>query len=338
MKSRKNQLPEQMTAIRQHEPGGALKIEKIAVPHPGPGEVLVEMEASPVNPSDLALLAGGYLERSYPFTPGLEGSGIVVEAGSGLFPRLRLGKRVACSPDQGGDGTWADYMKTSAMKTAPLPKHISPEQGSMMLVNPMTAMAFIQLAREEKHRAIVNNAAASSLGKMLIRLTKSQGIPLINIVRREEQVDALKKLGAVHVLNSTSETFAAELKQLAEELDATLILDAVTGSQSSILLDAAPRGSKLIAYARLSGDPILANPGALIKEEKEIVGFQLGNWLHSKGVLFKLRFINSVKRQLDGELSSTISRTYPLESAEEAIAQYREHMSDGKIILKIGSY
>lgn len=338
MKSRGKQVPDQMAAIRQHEPGGALKIEQVAVPRPGPGEVLVKMDASPVNPSDLALLAGGYLERSYPFTPGLEGSGTVVAAGSGLFPRLRLGKRVACSPDQGGDGTWAVYMKTSAMKTAPLPDHISHEQGSMMLVNPMTAMAFIQLAREGKHRAIVNNAAASSLGKMLIRLTKSQGIPLINIVRREKQVDALKKLGAIHVLNSTSESFASELKQLAEELEATLILDAVTGSQSSILLDAAPRSSTLVAYARLSGDPILADPGALIKEEKKIVGFQLGNWLHTKGILFKLRFISSVKRQLDGALSSSISRTYPLESAEEAIAHYKRHMSEGKIVLNIGSY
>lgn len=338
MKSRGNHLPDQMAAIRQHEPGGALKIEQVSVPRPGPGEVLVKMDASPVNPSDLALLAGGYLERSYPFTPGLEGSGTVVETGSGLFPRLRLGKRVACSPNQGGDGTWAGYMITSAMKTAPLPDHISQKQGSMMLVNPMTAMAFIQIAREGKHRAMVNNAAASSLGKMLIRLTESQGISLINIVRREEQVDTLKELGAIHVLNSTSESFASELKQLAEKLEATLILDAVTGSLSSILLDAAPRGSTLVVYARLSGDPILADPGALITEEKEIIGFQLGNWLHTKGILFKLRFINSVKRQLDSELSSTISRTYPLESAEEAIAHYRENMSDGKIVLNIGSY
>lgn len=337
MKMKGHQLPEQMTAIRQHKPGGTLTFEQIDVPRPGPGQVLIEMEASPVNPSDLALLAGGYLKRSYPFTPGLEGSGKVVAAGSGLFPRLRLGKRVACSPRHGGDGCWAGYMLTSAMNVAPLPSHISGEQGSMMLVNPMTAMAFIQLAREGKHRAIVNNAAASSLGKMLVRLTKSRGIPLINIVRKEEQVDSLKALGAVHVLNSNSLSFAEELKALAAELGATLILDAVCGSQSSILLDAAPRGSTLIAYARLSGDPILADPGTLIKEEKIILGFQLGNWLNTKGLLFKLRFINKVKSALDGELSSQIKRTYPLKSAEEAISHYREHMSDGKIILKIGS-
>ncbi|MEA3462995.1 MAG: zinc-binding dehydrogenase [Bacteroidota bacterium] len=326
-----------MSALRQHEPGGALKIEQTKVPQPGPGEVLVKMDASPVNPSDLALLAGGYLKRSYPFTPGLEGSGTVVAAGSGLFPRLRLGKRVACSPRHGGDGTWAEFMRTSAMNVAPLPSGISSEQGSMMLVNPMTAMAFLQLAREGKHRAIINNAAASSLGKMLVRLTKRRGIPLINIVRKEEQLNTLKKLGAIHVLNSSSESFTEELKALAEELGATLILDAVTGSQTSILLDAAPRGSTLMAYARLSGDPIRTDPVNLIREQKNITGFQLGNWLNTKGLFFKIRFISKVKRALDDELSSHINRSYPLEQAEEAIAYYRDHMSDGKIILKIGS-
>ena len=85
-----------MAAVRQYQPGGALAMEQVEVPRPGPGEVLVKMGASPVNPSDLALIAGGYLERSYPFTPGLEGSGTVVLAGKGIIPRIRLGKRVAC--------------------------------------------------------------------------------------------------------------------------------------------------------------------------------------------------------------------------------------------------
>jgi NADPH:quinone reductase-like Zn-dependent oxidoreductase len=156
-------------------------------------------------------------------------------------------------------------------------------------------------------------------------------------VRKEEQVDVLKELGARHVLNSNSESFAEELKTLAAELRASLVLDAVTGSQSSILLDAAPEGSTLLAYARLSGDPILADPGSLIQEEKKIQGFQLGNWLHTKGLLFKLRFISRVRKFLDNELSSKINRTYPLERTEEAIAYYREHMSAGKIVLKIGS-
>ena len=163
MKVKGNSLPDQMSAIRQHAPGGEVKMEQVSLPIPGPGEVLVKMDAAPVNPSDLAVLKEGYLGLSYPYTPGLEGSGTVVAAGSGLFPKLRLGSRVACSPQRGGDGTWAAYMRTSAMHVAPLPKNVTSEHGSMMLVNPMTAMAFIHLARDGKHKAMVNNAAASSL-------------------------------------------------------------------------------------------------------------------------------------------------------------------------------
>jgi NADPH:quinone reductase len=336
MMAKGTKIPDQMAALRQHKAGGPLQMEKIQVPRPGPGEVLVRMEASPVNPSDLALMAGGYMERSYPFTPGLEGSGTVVEAGSGLLPRLRLGKRVACSPKHGSDGTWAGFMLTKATNVAPIPARISMEQGSMMLVNPMTAMAFLLMAREGKHQAIINNAAASSLGKMLVRLTLNRGIPLINIVRSQTQAETLFKLGAVHVLNSQSPSFEEELRRLAHALNATLVLDAVTGNQSAVLLDAVPPGSTLVAYARLSGEPIKADPDALMRERKKMTGFMLSDWLEDKSLLFKLRFIGKVKKALASELASFINRSYPLERAEEAITYYREHMSEGKIVLQIG--
>lgn len=323
-----------MLAIRQHEAEGKLLMEKVPVPRPGPGEVLIKIAASPINPSDLALLKGGYMDRSYPFTPGLEGSGTVIESGGGLLGSLRKGKRVACSPDPGADGTWAEYMKTSVMRTVPIPESVSMEQGAMMLVNPMTAMAFLHLATTGRHRALVNNAAASSLGKMLISLCAETGLPLINIVRKEEQRHELHRLGASHILNSSESTFETELKQLAAKLDASLFLDAVGGLQSAKLLAAAPPRSTLIVYARLSGEALQADPGDLIRKDKRIMGFQLGNWLETKGILFKLRFINQVKKQLNGALSSRVNQEYAMTEVEEAIAYYREHMSQGKILLK----
>jgi NADPH:quinone reductase-like Zn-dependent oxidoreductase len=325
-----------MNAIRQHQAGGKLLFESVPVPQPGHGEVLVKMHASPVNPSDLALLKGNYLVRKYPFIPGLEGSGMVVASGGGLLPGLRIGKRVACTADTESDGTWAEYMKTPVMRTIPLPHDLSSEQGAMMLVNPMTAMAFLHIARKGRHKAIVNNAAASTLGKMLIRLTGRYQIPLINIVRREEQVAELKNMGAIHVLNSERVSFESELKQLSNDLGANLFLDAVTGKQASLLLRAAPTGTTLIAYARLSGEPLMADPGNLIKEEKQIIGFQLGNWLQTKSTTFKLRFVGRVKKHLSDSLSSHIHLRMPLEAVEEAISVYRENMSLGKVILTIG--
>ncbi len=325
-----------MQTIRQYEQGGELVVESVPVPQPGPGEVLIKMIASPINPSDLALLHGDYLKRNYPFTPGLEGSGLVIKAGAGLLPRLRIGKRVACSPNPESDGTWAQYMKTSALRSIPVPKKISYEQGATMIVNPMTAMAFLHLAKEGNHHSLVNNAAASSLGKMLLRLTIHHGIPLINIVRKEQHVVELKKLGAAHVLNSSSTSFESELQKLSHDLKATLFLDAVTGEQSGILLRNAPPGSRLVVYARLSSDRMILDPGYLVKEEKDMSGFQLNNWLKSKNTLFKLRFVNQVKRHLSGSLSTHVQRRMPMEEVEQAVLLYKENMSMGKIILNIG--
>lgn len=328
-------LPATMKAVRQKEPGGALVTEMVPLPAPGKGEVLVRMHAAPVNPSDLALLKGGYMERQYPFTPGLEGSGLVVASGRGLLALLRKGKRVACTPAPSGDGTWAEYMVTPASRTAPLPGEASFEQGSMMLVNPMTAMAFMEIAGKGKHRALVNNAAGSELGRMLIRLTGRQQLPLINIVRRKEQVSELMEGGAHIVLCSGDPGFGEQLRQAARDLGATLLLDAIGGEQTSLLMEAAPKGSRLICYARLSGDPIRIDPGWLIKEEKTMEGFLLGNWLRDQPLTGKLRLLRNVRKALPDLLSSRIHRTLPLDMAGHAVDTYHRQMSAGKTILRI---
>lgn len=324
-----------MRAVRQHGPGGKLVMETVPVPVPGPGEVLIKMHASPINFSDLSMILGNSPVSHYPFTPGLEGSGTVVKAGRGLFPALRKGKRVACTPVPGTDGTWAEYMVTGALRCTPLPGHISSEQGSMMLVNPMTALAFIEMAKKGKHRGIVNNAAAGALGKMLIRLSVKYGIPLISIVRREEQAEDLRRMGARYVLNSSDPGFREELHRVTRELGATLVLDAIAGQQTSLLLEAAPHRSTLVVYGRLSGEKIKIEPGQLIREGKELSGFFLGSWLQSRSLVSRMRSVNRIGRMLSGTLASPVNRTMPLEQAQEAIQFYRDHMSAGKILLKV---
>ncbi len=335
MDALKNSIPENMLAIRQHEPDGKLVVETILVPQPGRGEVLVKMAASPINPSDLALLKGRYMNRSYPFTPGLEGSGVVVDSGGGVLARMRKGKKVACTPNPEGDGSWAEFMLTSAMRTIPLPASITLEQGAMTVVNPMTAMAFLHMAKTGKHPAMVNNAAASSLGKMLIRLCADQKIPLINIVRNPAHVMELKNLGATYVLNSQDKSFETELFALAAKLGTTLFLDALSGPHTYQLLQAAPPRSTLVVYARLAGESMQINSGYLIRRDIKIMGFQLGNWLQTKGILFKLTLIRQVKKQLGKTLSSHIRQTFSLEDVEMAISDYTQSMSSGKVLLLI---
>lgn len=334
-KGSKKRLPDRMRAVRQGEPGGKPIIESVELPLPRKGEVLVRMHAAPVNPSDLALLKGGYMEREYPFTPGLEGSGEVVGSGGGILPRMRLGKQVACTPNPGSDGTWAEYMVTAATRTAPLPKGIPPEQGSMMLVNPLTAVALMKIARKEGHAAMVNNAAASALGKMLIRLARQHRLPLINIVRSEAQVRTLTEMGAGVVLNSTRSGFGEELQRHCSDLRATCFLDAIGGSHTSLLMKAAPRGSLLICYARLSGDPITIDPAALIREGKTIRGFLLGQWMETQSLITRLNLVRQVRKALPEMLRSPIRNIMPMVQVEQAIADYQNNMSAGKVILRL---
>lgn len=156
-------IPKSMQAVLLEKRDGPLTIGKIPVPRPGPGEVLVHMAASPINPSDLGFIKGSYgYQKPFPIVPGFEGSGTVVAAGRGLLPHLWIGRRVACAVSATG-GTWAQYLVTRAMHCIPLSKHLSLEQGTMMVVNPMSALAFFDMVKDGKHAAIVNPAAASAL-------------------------------------------------------------------------------------------------------------------------------------------------------------------------------
>lgn len=326
-------MKEYMKAVRLYGPGENPVIEDIPVPRPGPGEVLVKMAAAPINPSDLANISEGYLVDSFPATAGIEGSGVVVESGAGLLPRLRKGRSVACTPIPGKDGTWAEYMVTTASRVVPLPPGTDQKQGAMLLVNPLTAMAFIHMARRGRHAAIANNAAASSLGKILIRLARIYGIPLISIVRKQEQLESLKKLGAEYVLNSSRENHSDELRDLCRKLDATLILDAVGGAGTALMLHAAPKGATLVVYARLSGDLLQARPSDLMIPGKSITGFQLGKWLNSNSMLFNLRIISRLKKLLGEHLHTDIAGTCSLDEIHAAIQRYKEHMTGGKYLI-----
>ncbi len=329
-----------MKAVVLSEPGAKPTVENISLPQPGPGEVLVKMYASPVNPSDLAFLAGGYgIKKSYPVVPGFEGSGTVVAAGKGILPKLWLGKKVACAASHSLNGCWAEYMVTTAASCVPLSKQLSMEQGSMMFVNPMTVLAFFEIYRKlpapaKKIRAIINTAAASALGRMIIKMGKRNGIPVISVVRREEQVEMLKSEGAEYVVNSSEAGFEEKLKELANELNATLIFDCVGGKMVQQLIHAAPNGSKLFIYGRLSDEICEIQPGNMIFTGSQIQGFWLTNWLKNKNIVETILNIRKIQSLLTNELGTTVYKSFPPEQIEEAIQTYTNNMSKGKILIR----
>lgn len=326
-------MPETMQAAQLDEYGRPLKIRQVPVPTPGPGQVLIRMAASPINPSDLGFLRGGYQERPLPTVPGFEGSGTVVRAGPGLFPRLLVGRRVACIASGAAGGTWAEYMVTSAPLCVPLRKGISAEQGAMLMVNPLTALAFFDIAKHGRHAAMVNTAAASQLGQMIARLGLKRSVPVISIVRRPEQVETLRALGAKYILNSSEPDFDQKLRALAHELQATLFLDAVAGEFTQQLIDASPHGSLILLYSILSWEPARVNPNTLWFDERRIEGFHLSTWARKTSFLKVLSAAQQVQRLARTELQSKVRQRLPLSSVEEALDLYQKDMTAGKVLL-----
>lgn len=312
-------------------------VGQIAVPRPGPGQVLVKVCASPINPSDLMFIQGLYgFKKPLPAVPGFEGSGTVVEAGPGMLGRFLKGKRVACAaadPKISG-GMWAEYVLTSAKLCIPLQKDVDLEQAATLLVNPFTAWALMDIARKGGHRAVVQTAAASALGRMIIRLGKRFSIPVINVVRRVEQVQLLRGLGAEHIVNSGDPEFEEGLRELCRKLGASIGFDAVAGEMSAVVMRAQPPGARLLVYGGLSLAPSQADPASLIFEAKQLEGFWLSGWLQSKNMLSQLRVGRQVQSLLGSDLKTDFQAKVPLQDASSALQKYAANMTAGKVLLK----
>jgi len=327
------QIPDQMTAVVLDSYTGAegLRVEQRPVPKPGDNEVLVKVAASPINPSDLAFLIGRYgFKKATPVVPGFEGSGTVVAVGAGFMGRYLLGKRVACRSQDKGDGVWADYMVTPAKDAQTLDQSVSLEQGAMSGANPLTAIAFLEIAQKGGHKAIVLTAAAGALGQMVNRLAQSEGFQVINIVRRDEQVEYLKGHGATVVLNNSEDGFDQQLHDACHQYDARLAFDAVAGPVTLQLLTAMPPASKVTVYGCLSGKHSQASVDHLAFQNKTINGFWLGPWLAKKNLIQMLMIWRRAQKLL---LKSEIRAQYPFQDVKKAIQEYSSQMTGGKILL-----
>jgi NADPH:quinone reductase-like Zn-dependent oxidoreductase len=231
-----------------------LSLETVEVPEPGPTQVLVRVEATPINPSDLGMLlagadvsaatASGPADRpvvtaplpdaamramaarvGIPMAVGNEGAGTVVAAGSSPAAQALLGKTVAAA----GGAMYAQYRCVDVALCLELPDGTRAADGASSFVNPMTALGMVETMRLENHTALVHTAAASNLGQMLNRLCIEEQVPLVNIVRRPEHADLLRSAGAVYVCNSTAPDFMADLTAALKDTSATLAFDATGG-------------------------------------------------------------------------------------------------------------
>jgi NADPH:quinone reductase-like Zn-dependent oxidoreductase len=237
---------------------GELEISLVSapIPEPGPDEVVVRVEATPINPSDLGLLIGaadmstakasgtkdapvitakvpeagmramtGRLDQSLPV--GNEGAGVVIATGSSDAAKALMGKTVAMI----GGAMYAQYRCLKVSECLPLPAGTTPAEGASCFVNPLTALGMTETMRREGHKALVHTAAASNLGQMLNKICLKDGIALVNIVRSQEQAEILRNIGAKYVVDSTSPSFMDELTNALVETGATIAFDAIGGGR-----------------------------------------------------------------------------------------------------------
>jgi NADPH:quinone reductase len=315
---------------------GGMKVLERPLPKLLRGQVLIRMAAAPCNPSDLLLLQGKYgTLKTLPTVPGWEGAGTVVASGGGLLTRWLKGKRVACALRKDRDGTWAEYFVADAKDCIPLKSQVSFEQAAGLIINPMTAIGLLSIAREGGHRAAVHTAAASQLGRMLLSMAADMEYPLINIVRRDAQVQLLKSRGATYVLNSSNDGFGQALKQLCEQLEATTAFEAIAGEMTGIVINAMPAGSTVYVYGALSEQGCSnIDPVQLIFHNKSIAGFYLGAWLRRQGIFRVLRTAHRIQRMfIDGRIQNTVRRRLGLDEVIDGLKEYVESMSEGKMLI-----
>jgi NADPH:quinone reductase-like Zn-dependent oxidoreductase len=209
---------------------------------------------------------------------------------------------------------------------------VSFEQGAMLLVNPLSAIAIMDIAQRGKHRAMVSTAAASALGGMILRLGKRRNIPIIHVVRRQAQVEWVRGLGGEYVLNSSDANFTEQLQTMAHKLQATLLLDAVSGRMTQQLAEAAPFGSTILLYSRLSDEACVIDARTALIKNLHFDGWFLANWLREKNLFQLLQLCRQAQALLGTDLQSPIHKRLPLAAAQEGLETYVNHMSAGKIL------
>lgn len=334
--STNHSLPKTMKAavLHAYEGASALKVEERPLPTPRAGEVLVKIVAAPINPSDVMFIQGLYgFKKDLPVVPGFESSGIVVGAGSGILPRYWLNRRVAALSQNKGDGVWAEYVCVPVMQALPLSKEVNMEQGAMAAVNPLTAWALLEKAKKGRHKVVINTAAASALGRMMIRLAPRFGVEIINVVRRAEQVALLQGMGARYVLNSSDAGFDAGLNALCREHNVRLAFDAVAGDMPLRLLSAMRRGAQVTVYGALSLDACHINPADLIFRGASVNGFWLSEFVTLRNTVKLLRINRQVQSLLATDLRSDVHARYGLTQIHEALADYQANMTAGKVLI-----
>lgn len=307
------------------------------------GEALVKIMSTNIHLYDLMFLNG--IDHvvdpvNFPFIPGNEGSGIIVKVGEGVDEKL-VGKRVTVERTNSTtpfEGVWGQYAYVTAEKLMVYNTDVDYDKIGFGYINPVTAIGFLHTAKDANTKAIVQDAASSSLAKMVIQLCKKEGIKTINIVRNEEYIKSLTDLGADHVISTSNRNWETELKKVSHELEAKLFFDVIGGELPAKILSCLPAGSTLYNCGNLTRTPISSISSLdLIFQKKTLKGWGLTFWLLSRTPEQIKEVIDTVVKSLDSGsnlFETKIAGSYPLEEINQALKDYVSNLSAGKVVLR----
>lgn len=318
------------------EPAEVLSVRDVPMPEPGPGQVRVKMIASPINPSDLLVVRGRYgALPALPATPGFEGVGIVDKAGPGLLGKLVAGKRVTVINSTGGN--WAEYAVIPARQARPVPEDLPDEQAASFFVNPATVLAMVRhVLAVPNGDWLLQSAANSSLGRMVIRLAKQDGIRTINIVRRPEAKAELEALGGDIVLSTSDGPVEEQVHKALDGQHVLYALDPVGGETGAGVFRSLGTGGRLLVYGSLSEEPLQLESRQLIAGNKSIQGFWLGYWMRSRSIPQSLLLFRAIGRLIrEGVLSTQPGPRFPLDDIITAARESESSAQSGKVLLTI---
>lgn len=295
------------------------------------GQVLIEVLAAPINPSDVLTLTGEYgLLPPLPAVGGNEGVGRIAELGPEVT-NLKLGQTVLL-PIQGG--SWATHMVGTAKHLIALPDGADPKQLAMITINPPTALLMLSdIVALEPGDWVIQNAANSAVGTYLIQLAKARGLRTINVVRRESAVEAVRAAGADVVLVD-GEDLGKRAREAAQKTPIKLGIDAVGGLATQHIAQSLGEGGVVVNYGAMSGEACQISPASFVFRDVSLRGFWLSRWFQQATPARRAEVFGEIaQRVAAGELQARVQATYPLEKIKDAVAAAAAGERDGKILI-----
>ncbi|HEY4387367.1 MAG TPA: zinc-dependent alcohol dehydrogenase family protein [Ktedonobacteraceae bacterium] len=328
-----------MKAIRFNqygEPTKVLEVVERPLPEPGKGEARVRILASPVNPSDLLFVRGHYagVQPHFPSSVGFEGVGIVDTLGPqvhGLVP----GQRVAVINEQGGN--WAEYAVVPASYLLPVPDDIPDEQVAAFFINPASAILMLRkVLAVPPGEWLLQSAAGSELGCMVIRLARRDGIRTLNVVRRREAVAELEQLGADAVIVSTEGPIDEQVRRIVGPQGVKYAIDPVVGETGTQIYQALADDGRMLVYGSLTGEPIRvgADPRFILAGRRILEVFWLGYWFPRLDETARQQLVQEIVALMrDGILMTSATHTFSLDEIGAAVTHAETTGRQGKTLL-----